>query len=30
VSLSGVPGNYSFDTVTGRPIPGSSQVKANS
>jgi len=30
VSLSGVPGNYSFDLVTGQPIPGSTQVKANS
>jgi hypothetical protein len=30
VSLSGVPGNYSFDLMTGRPIPGSAQVKANS
>jgi hypothetical protein len=29
VSLSGVPGSYSFDLVTGQPIPGSTQVKAN-
>ena len=29
VSLSGVPGNFSFDPITGQPIPGSTQVKAN-